>query len=162
MTDKRDESIKDALAKLAAAPGMEVRPGYKALWRKLKRLYPEEARHGQIWARLIQVELLRRMYLCEYTEDWTPEKAAQTILEVAYGSALEAGPRSSNTRVFIILSAMIQIKCWICGDMLLQWLDNSRFSDTPGTPSVWAFPPGTPCNPIPFHFPEGDEDSQAA
>jgi hypothetical protein len=146
MTDQRDESIGDALAKLEGTPAMQVKTGRMQLWLRFKRTYPNTIGHSETWARLIQLEIANY-------DQGNEKSASDIIMEVASYTAIEAGPSSVNTRFFVVLSAMILVVCWSLGDDLLKWLNNSRYSNTTGTPSLWIFPPDSPCDSI---SPEGE------
>lgn len=156
MTDQWDGSISNAPSDMEGIPEIRIKTGRLALWWAFRWLYPSLAKHAEIWARLIQVEVQSRLHALEYVDEQTPEAAALIILEVADRMAIMADPPWEETSRFIFLSGTILVRCWEYGDILLQWLDYSRYSEFPGASNACVFPGGNRCNPYTSLFLEWD------
>lgn len=155
MTNQWDGYISSA-SRTEEVPEIRIKTGQLALWWAFRWVYPKLTKHAEMWARLIQVEVQSRLHALDYVDDRTPEAATQIILEVADRMAIAADPSWVETARFIFLSGTILARCWEYGDVLLQWLDNSRYSEAPSASSAWVFPVGNPCNPCASLFLDWD------
>lgn len=129
-------------------PPMLVYPASSMLWTQLQAAergepwativytspYGDAVKYAQFCAQWLQYQLWMRLQLLydDSVEAVIRQHADELFDETALGISFPGG----FTRTVIA----IDIRCWMHGEALRKWADDSRFNPTPGRQHSWSLP----------------------